>query len=176
MSQIAKRYTNAMIASATAEDLANLTEIFEALSASLSDAKAASIFNSPYISKAEQESILLEAVSGAKSDKLNNLIKLLVEKNRVSAISDIAKAFKSAKENVDNSFKGTIEGVVTFDEATQKSFAEGFSKKVDANVAFETKNSDYDGVKINVDSLGLEVGFSKTVIKDQMIDHILKSI
>jgi len=32
------------------------------------------------------------------------------------------------------------------------------------------------GIKVSVDSLGLEVGFSKTVVKDQMIQHILKSI
>ena len=35
---------------------------------------------------------------------------------------------------------------------------------------------DYDGVKVSIDGLGVEVGFAKNRLKSQMIDHILKAV
>ena len=35
---------------------------------------------------------------------------------------------------------------------------------------------DYDGIKVDIDGLGVEVGFSKERLKSQLIHHILKAV
>ena len=35
---------------------------------------------------------------------------------------------------------------------------------------------DYDGIKVDIDGLGVEISFSKDRLKSQLIDHILKAV
>ena len=52
--------------------------------------KVKSIFFSPYMNDETRQEMLLEAVKSAKSDKVNNVIKLLVEKRRTEVFGAIA--------------------------------------------------------------------------------------
>ena len=51
-----------------------------------------------------------------------------------------------------------------------------FAKKFDITLTLTQNICDYDGVKVEVNGLGYEVGFAKSRLKAQMIDHILKAI
>lgn len=176
MKQIAKRYTNALVEGASLEDVTAYANIFKALAASLNDEKVKNIFFSPYMNKAEKETVLLAAVEKAKSDKVNNLIRLLVENKRTNVMDAIASELHGTVETMSKSYTGSIESNISISAESIKTIEANMAKKVDANVALEVNASKYDGIKVNVDSLGLEVGLSKTVVKDQMIQHILKSI
>jgi len=39
-----------------------------------------------------------------------------------------------------------------------------------------TQKYDFDGIKVDVDGLGVEISFSRSRISDQIVDHILKAI
>ena len=176
MERIAKRYTDALVAGASSEEVAAFVTVFSGLSTALNDSKVKEVFTSPYMSKEQREEILLSAVASAKSDKVNNLVRVLVSKNRTNAISAIHKSLALTLEIMNNTFTGTIQSNIKLDGATNTSFNDSFSKKIDSTVKFDVETTNYDGIKVTVDSLGLEVGLSKTVVKDQLIEHILKSI
>jgi F-type H+-transporting ATPase subunit delta len=36
--------------------------------------------------------------------------------------------------------------------------------------------NNYDGIKVDIDGLGVEIGFAKSKFKSQMIEHILKAV
>ena len=174
--QIAKRYTDALIDGMSIDDLVALQEIFASLSDTLEDEKVKSIFFSPHMSNEVRQEMLLKAVASAKSDKVNNFIKLLVEKRRVDVFGAIADSLALIVAKQNKAYAGKIFANSDIKKETLKKFGDNIGKKVDADVSFESVKDDYNGVKIAVDDLGIEVSFSKSIVRDQMIQHILKSI
>ena len=51
-----------------------------------------------------------------------------------------------------------------------------FSNKFGVNLTLTNEVCDYDGIKVDIDSLGVEIGFEKNKFKSQMIEHILKAV
>lgn len=174
--QIAKRYTDALVEGMSTEDLVTVQEIFASLATTLEDEKVKNIFTSPHMDDTTREEMLLAAVASAKSDKINNIIKLLVEKRRLDIFDAMAKglALKVAVEN--KTYSGQVFSNSTVKKATLTKFGTSIGKKVDAKVSFESVKDDYNGVKVAVEDLGIEVSFSKSNVRNQMIQHILKSI
>ena len=50
------------------------------------------------------------------------------------------------------------------------------SKKFDLNISLEFVENDFNGIKVDVEDLGVEINFSKSRINSQMIEHIIKAI
>ncbi len=174
--EIAKRYTDALVDGVSTDDLVNLQEIFASLADVLEDQKVKSIFFSPYMNDENRQEILLQAVASAKSDKVNNLVKLLVEKRRMEVFGAIAESLSSMIAQQTKSYTGKVYANTAVKKATLTNFGKNIGAKLDANVNFESVKDDYNGVKVAVDGLGVEVSFSKSTVRDQMIQHILKSI
>ena len=57
-----------------------------------------------------------------------------------------------------------------------KELEDKFSKKLNANIEFESKKVDYDGIKIELSDLGFEASFSMNLFKEKLTEHILKAI
>ena len=51
-----------------------------------------------------------------------------------------------------------------------------FSSKFDVSLKLAQNVCDYDGIKVDIEGLGLEVGFSKDRLKSQLKDYILKAV
>jgi F-type H+-transporting ATPase subunit delta len=115
-------------------------------------------------------------VEKAKSEKINNFIKLLAEKNRFELIPEIALQISKEIAVVNNAYTGKIFSDTDIDAAMVKSISAGLSKKVDANITLEFVKTDFDGIKVEVEDLGVEINFSKERINSTLIDHILKAI
>ena len=52
----------------------------------------------------------------------------------------------------------------------------GLSKKFDSTISLSYVKTDFDGIKVDVVDLGIEIDFSKTRINSQIIEHIVKAI
>ena len=174
--QIAKRYTDALVDGLSVDDLVTIQEIFASLSEALEDEKVKSVFFSPYMDDETRQEILLKAVESAKSDKVNNIIKLLVEKRRADIFGAIAVSLADMVAQETKTYEGKVYANTSIKKATLTKFGKNIGAKVDANVSFESVKDDYNGVKVAVDGLGIEVSFSKSNVRNQMIQHILKSI
>lgn len=173
---IAKRYVKSLGEAVGSESLVNIAEIFNALSASFSEEKFSSVMQNPEVANADKESILLEAVKSAQSEKLNNFIKLLVENGRISTIPAMAEEMRKQIARSSKSYNGVVYSNEDIDAKTLTELSTSLGKKVDATVALEFVKSDNEGLKVDVTDLDMEINFSKTRVNAQLVEHILKAI
>ena len=113
----------------------------------------------------------------SKSDeKLINLFKLLASYGRLELIPTIAKELNFQVAKLTNTHKGIVLSDKKLSTKKITEIAKKLSSKFDTNIELVSKKSDYNGIKVEVDTLGIEVAFSTSRLKDQLKDHILKSI
>ncbi|MEA3522626.1 MAG: F0F1 ATP synthase subunit delta [Campylobacterota bacterium] len=173
---IAKRYIKAMRESMNNSDFESISEVFDGLSTAFENEKFTQIVLSPNISTEDKRDILVNSVDKTGNAKLNNLLSLLAENGRIEIIPAIAVEMKKELAREKNSFVGKVFSDSDIDQKAIKGLSSGLSKKVGSTIVLEFIKSDYDGVKVEVDDLGIEINFSKNRLNSQMIDHILKAI
>jgi F-type H+-transporting ATPase subunit delta len=132
--------------------------------------------SSPTTTASEKEALLLEGVKSAESTQVENLIKLLVENGRINIIPAMANELQKEIARSSKSYQGTVYSNSDIDDAVMAGLSENLGKKVDASITLDFVKSDLDGIKVEVEDLGIEVNFSKSRLNMQIIDHILKAI
>lgn len=173
---IAKRYVKALASLMDAEALANTKTLFDALSDAFEAKGFADVINDPQIEDSDKETLLLSVVEAAKSDAVNNLIKLLVEKRRLVLIPAIAEALRLELAGMNKTYEGKVYSNTAVEASTLAALSSDLGKKMDATITLAFVESDYDGIKVEVEDLGVEVSLSKTRMNAQLIEHILKAI
>lgn len=173
---IAKRYIKALKKSSDSESIKEMGAVFQALAKEFENKKFFEIINNPDVSKEKKSEILLEAVKSAQSQKIENLIKLLIENNRISIIPAIAEGIRKDIAIIERTYKGVIHSNSDVDAKVIQDLSDGLGNKFNSNISLDFVKDDFNGIKVDVEDLGLEINFSKTRINDQMIEHIIKAI
>jgi F-type H+-transporting ATPase subunit delta len=159
-----------------AEALANMSEIFSELALSFKDEKFTNIIANPGVSSQDKTNIILEAVESANSEQLNNFIKLLGENKRLNVIPYLAVALKKDIAQSTKVYQGVVYSDSDIDAGVIKNLGDGLGKKYDSQITLDFVKNEFDGVKVDVEDLGIEINFSKSRIDDQIIEHIVKAI
>ena len=173
---IAKRYINALKQTMDAASMEAVAAVFEGLATSFEDAKFNQIMNSSDVSAQDREALLLDAVKAAGSEQVNNLVKLLVEKGRVNVIPAMATELKKEIARTNKSYAGVVYSDSDIDANTMEGLAAGLGKRVDAQIALDFVKTDFDGIKLEVADLGIEINFSKSRLNKQLVEFISKAI
>ena len=173
---VAKRYIRALKQNMGVKSLKAISDIFSEIALSFKDEKFTNIINNPGVKAVEKSKILLDAVASAKSDELNNLIKLLSEHNRLSIIPTLAVEMKKDLAQTNKSYTGVVYSNSDMTAKVIKELGAGLGAKYDSKITLEFVKSDFNGIKVDVEDLGIEINFSKTRINNQIIDHIVKAI
>ncbi len=173
---IAKKYIKALSSGSDLAFMENVSEIFSALSDSFSDKKLVSILDNTHVNASDKSSILLDAVKSAQSDKVNNLIKLLVAHKRINIIPAIAKELQKNIANATKTYKGLVYSNSDIDTNVMSELSNGLSKKFDSTITLSSIKNDFNGIKVEVAGLGVEINLSKDRIDSQIIEHIIKAI
>jgi len=173
---IAKRYIKAIKSSLNETSTQSMSDVFSALAESFKNDKFVQIIENPNVSANEKSEILLEAVKPANSSQVNNLIKLLVENKRINIIPAIAEELRKDMAASTRTYTGIVNSDTEIEAKTMKELSDGLSKKFDLNISLEFVKSDFNGIKVDVEDLGIEINFSKTRINNQMIEYIVKAI
>lgn len=173
---IAQRYVKALLDGESVENMEAMGAIFDGLAAQFSDTKFVDFISAPMVSGEDKAGILLSAVEKAGSEKLNNFIKLLAEKNRLELLPEVAEQISKEMAALRNTYIGKVFSDVDMDAGSIEALGAGLSKKVDANISLEFVKNDFDGIKVEVEDLGVELNFSKERINSALISHILKAI
>ena len=173
---IAKRYVTALLDGENAENMAVYSSVFNVLASEFENVKFVDFISSPSILSSVKEEILLAGVEKLGLEKINNFLKLLAEKNRLELIPVIADQLLKEIAVVNNAFAGKIFSDIEIDSKTVELLSSGLSKKIDSNISLEFVKTDFDGIKVEVEDLGIELNFSKERINSSLIDHILKAI
>jgi len=169
---IAKRYVKALITSDNINDTYN--ELAQIASA-YSDEKFMSIISSSDIQSSAKVGLILSFIENC-SVVTRNLINLLDNNKRLNIIPDIVDELSRELSDINNTYTGIV---YTNSELSSDKLSEmeaSFSKKFDTNLTLTQNICDYDGIKVDIDGLGVEIGFSKDRLKSQMINHILKAV
>jgi F-type H+-transporting ATPase subunit delta len=173
---IAKRYVQSLVSVLDATSLDNASELFELLSTAFMDSKFLQIMRSDDSSISVKTALILDMAASANSSEVNNLIKLLGENGRLSLIPAISKVLKQEIASMKRLYSGRIYSADGMDQASVDMIAHDLGNKVGASISLQLVPSNYDGVRVVVDGLNIEIDFSKSRLNAQMIEHILKAI
>lgn len=173
---IAKRYVKALKSIMDQESLSNTADVFAGLAVEFSDSKFVGIVDNPEVDVSVKEALLLAAVKSAGSSAIDNLIKLLVENGRVNVIPAMANELRLEMARITKSYQGKVFSDSEIDATTLQGLSSGLGKKVGATVALQFVKTDFDGIKVEVEDLGVEINFSQNRLNEQLVQHILKAI
>ncbi len=90
--------------------------------------------------------------------------------------SIIAKDLNIQLAKMNNNYIGVVYTNQELSSDYISSIEKQFSKKFDVKLSLSQNVCDYDGIKVDIDGLGVEISFSKDRLKSQLIDHILKAV
>jgi len=173
---IAKKYIKALKSNSDVASMENIATIFSTLAESFKDDKFVSIIANPNINAEDKSDILLEAVKSANSNKVNNLIKLLVENKRINVIPAMAKELQKDIAISTRIYSGIVSSDSDINNSLLEELSKGLGKKFDSTIVLTFVKSSFNGIKVSVEGLGIEINFSKDRIESQMIEHIIKAI
>ena len=173
---IAKRYVKAIKDSSGVGSMEDVTSVFSALAESFKDDKFIKIIDNPNVASDDKLNILLDAVKSADSNEVNNLIKLIVENGRINIIPAMAEEMRKDLAKSTKTYNGLVYSDSEIEASVMQELSEGLSKKFDSTITLDFIKDDFDGIKVNVEDLGVEINFSKTRINTQIIEHIVKAI
>jgi len=173
---IAKRYIKALKASSDLESMKEMTTVFSVLAQSFKNDKFLNIIDNPNVNVKDKSTILLDAVKQANSNKINNFVKLLVENKRINIIPAIASELQKDIANATKTYEGVIYSDTKIETKLIEDLSAGLSKKFNSTISLTTVKNDFNGIKVDVEGLGIEINFSKDRIDSQIIEHIIKAI
>ena len=173
---IAKRYIKAIRESSDSDTMQEMAVVFSALAELFNDVKFVNIMDNPEISKDEKLEILLAAVKSVNSEKINNFIKILVENKRIDIIPALAEGMRKNIADTTKTYGGVVYSNTDVDSKTIQDLSSGLSKRFDSAITLDFIKNDFDGIKVDVEDLGVEINFSKSRINSQIIEHIIKAI
>ncbi len=172
---IAKRYVKALVKSFDSKELENISQDLRQIASAFGVRKFYDIVNSIDLSVNEKEKFLL-SLTKESSPKFQNFLKLLVSHNRVLEIPAISKELQKAIALEKGEFEGEIISNFDIDNKEVKQLEKQISKKLGKKIKLQPKKSDYPGLKIEVDDLGVELGLSTKRVQEQLAEHILKAL
>jgi len=172
---VAKRYVKALVEGRDVKALTSLGKNLNEISTAFTDEKFNAIVSSPEVTDSQKVELVKSLVKKA-DESLTNLVKLLGEKRRLNLLPSIAKELNIQIAKINNKYVGVIYTNEKLSGDYVSSIETQFSKKFDVNLSLSQNVGDYDGIKVDIDGLGVEISFSKDRLRSQMIDHILKAV
>lgn len=172
---IAKRYVKALLDGRNVDSATAVCNDLKAIASAFKDEKFLSIIASSEVRSSDKVNLVISFVENS-GDDLKNFINLLGSNKRLELIPDIVNDLESKIAIMNNSYTGVVYTNNELSSDYMSSIEEQFSKKFNVNLSLSQNVCDYDGIKVDIDSLGVEISFSKERLKSQMIDHILKAV
>ena len=171
---IAKKYVKALVSDLSKDEFNNFTAKLQEIANAFANEKFQNIIVSPNLKNSQKADFVLSLV-GEADQKFVNFIKLLGENKRLDILPNIVSELLVQKSKMDNVFYGKIYGGLQISQAQISELEKSFSKRFNAKIILEPVKSDYNGIKIELDDLGVEASFSVDRLKAQMSEYILKA-
>jgi F-type H+-transporting ATPase subunit delta len=173
---IAKRYVKPLMESCDQASLDNLSVLLSSVAKAYENEKFNLIMNSNEVTAHAKSQLVLDMVAPANSSLVNNLIKLLAENGRLSLIPALSDQLTREIGRSKRTFSGRIYSNNVVDQASVEMIARDLGTKMGATISLSYVPSDFDGIRVEVDDLNVEINFSKSRLNAQLVEHILKAI
>lgn len=172
---IAKKYANAIISSNDSYKISSILFSLKEIVPAFCDKKFVEIIDSMYVSSSQKVDFVLSLVSNAPYEVVN-FIKLLGEKKRLSIIPSVVSIIDSDISAKNNTYNGIVYSKMPLQSSYLSDLSISLSNKFNKNIYLEYVQNDYDGIKVDIEGLGVEIGFSKDRFKKSVAEHILKAV
>ena len=160
---IARPYAQAAFETANeASQLDAWSDALAAAAAVVSDEQVTGLIDAPG-TDAQQligliAGIATQAAAAAPADKVTNLIKLLAENGRLTALPEISTGFDALKAETENRVEVLLTAANPVDEATQARIVESLKQRFgrDVSLTFELDESLIGGARLQADDLVID--------------------
>lgn len=136
---IAGRYAEALFQ--VGEESNSTTKLYEELNAVVealqSSKELDGAFKSPLVGKAEKKQILEKVFGAHVSANLNNFLKIMIDKDRMSAINAVKKSYKELLNEKNNVIEGIAITAVAMSQDELKKLEDKLSSKYNKNVTLQ---------------------------------------
>ena len=138
---VASRYAEALFQVGEEENLTDklYQELSEIVNLIEINQDLFSILKSPVISKKEKINIIDYVFENKININVKNFLKILVERNRISSIKDIASSYKELLNEKNNILEGIAITAIPMKKEEIKKLEEKLSQKYNKNVTLENK-------------------------------------
>lgn len=168
---LSKKYSNALCDGAKREEVANYISILSSYKDVLASKECRSKILNPFITKEDKMAFF-------KCDdvKVTRVVEMLAEINHLDILTNIYEDVSLAYNKLIKKFKGVIHSKDGVNKSDITEIEKRLSKYLDKEIELEYVKDDYNGVKVVVDDLFLEVSFSLNKIRDSLVSHVLKAV
>lgn len=170
-----KKYVKAILNGTDKIELENFIGSLDKISSAFNSNKFVNIINLPTLKTSSKVDFIISLAENP-SAKFKNFIKLLGSNKRLGLIPNISAELKAQKSIIENIYIGEIYGNSSLSDSDIKMLEEKFSKRFNANIKLENSQNSYNGIKIELKDLGIEVSFSVDRLRAQLSEYILKAI
>ncbi len=175
MSDVAKKYVKALMKTLNESELETLLNNINKIVPAYKDKKFLSIIQSSELTKEQKSSFLLSLFEN-EDKKIENFIKLLVQNDRADIIPSVAKDLSNQLAIKNNRYEGLLISGQKVKKEQIKEIEETLSKKFNAEIKLKNQVGEYSGLKVEIESLGVEIGLSTQRLKQQIAQTILNAI
>jgi len=173
---IAKRYAKALEEIIDDAKLPKAVEVLKSISSIYAQKQSRQILDSPLLSQEERYALFIEPLKGKIDEALLHLLEVMNEKGRLSLLPELADILDKELKRLSQRYSGTIEADEKLSKEKIKSLESVLSRYSGATIVLKQSSRDYDGLKVSVEDLGLELNLSKTRIKSELLDFIQRAL
>lgn len=172
---IARKYTKAIIESVTLLELREFLIELRRIEGAFYSEKFLEIIRSPYISRVFKEEFIIELLN-TKSDRLINFIKLLVVNHRLTMLPSICSAIQTYVNEQDKKYLGLLFLNKRIESKTLEEIAQNLSRRLGVGLILQQVVINFEGIRLVINDLNLEISFSRDNFLNSLRHHILKAI
>jgi F-type H+-transporting ATPase subunit delta len=172
---VAKRYVKALMLDKSKSDLELVYNELKEIASAFNNDKFLLIIKSTDVNSDKKIELILSFIVNC-SDTTSNLVKLLAENKRLNIIPYIVSDLNGKLAVLNNTYNGIIYTNDKLSDQDVDKLTNQFANKFSVALTLTQNICDYNGIKVDIDGLGVEIAFSKSRLKTQMINHIIKAI
>ncbi len=172
---VSKKYVKALLQGCDDSKYKEYYEKLTLLNNAFKIEKMRNIILSPNISKEEKYNFIISLIEDRETH-FDNFIKILIQNDRLTLLPSICDELRYQISVKENSFVGKIVSNSALDKSSIKDMESKLSAKFNSTIKLDSVVTDYPGIKIEIEDLGVEISFSIDRLKAQMTEHILKAI
>jgi F-type H+-transporting ATPase subunit delta len=173
---IAKRYAKALMELVPDKELPAVLAALRELQKSFTAPEAAELIASPLVGHARKFDLLIAPLKKKIDGRLYRLLELMSEKGRLDLVPQLAEILAFEIKKRGNKFEGTVEADEALPKEEIKRLEEVLAKYSGAKIKLKQIGKSGDGLRVSVEDLSLELNFSKTRVKSDLLDFIQRAL
>ena len=173
---IAKRYVKALLESGLSDRIETAIADLKGVATALEEPKVQELVENPLVPARRKYELLVAPIKDSLEPRIARTLELLSEKGRLNLVPAIVKILELEQRRSLNRFEGTVESEERLDEEALKKLADTLGRYSGAEVTLKQTREGVDGLRAEVEDLGLELSFSKSRLKEELLEYIQRAL